>query len=530
MNIFKKAAELEEQNRAFALITITKSIGSTPRSNARMIVLSDGTTFGTVGGGVSEYAAIGRALELIPMRKSEHFEQSLKVSQGHNCGGELEFYIEVINPLPRLILVGGGHVNLEIARLAFSCGFYVEIVETRVEYANSERFPFVRTFYVDETIEKALEKVSIDEKSGIIIATHALDKQALESVIFSKAFYIGMLGSRTKVHNFKRHLKETLNIDADSLTHFFAPIGLDIGARTPTEIAVSVVSELMATSTHTSKKSLRDKSENLVIVRGAGDLATATILRLHKAGYRVLALEIEHPTTIRRTVSFSSAMYTGEMKLENVICKRVQTVEEAKSIMDEQQVAIMNDPKGESISALHPSVVVDAIIAKRNLGTHMSMAPFVIALGPGFEARKDCNVVIETMRGHNLGTIITSGSAIPNTGEPGLIGGESSKRVIHSSYAGVFKGVKRIGDIVKEGEVIALIGEKEVKASLSGVIRGLLSDNLEVPVGFKIGDIDPRGDIENCYSVSDKGRAIAGAVLEAVDSFHNGRRQDDVSR
>lgn len=526
MNIFKKAAELEEQNKAFALITITKSVGSTPRSNARMIVLHDGTTYGTVGGGVSEYAAINRALELISIGKSDHFAQSLKVTEGHNCGGELEFYIEVINPLPRLILVGGGHVNVEIASLAASCGFSIEIVETRIEYATTERFPYVRNFYVDETIEKALEHVSIDEKSAIIIATHALDKQALQSVILSKAFYIGMLGSRTKVYTFKRHLKETLNIDISTLSHFFAPVGLDIGARTPIEIAVSVVSELMATYFRTSKKSLRDRSENLVIVRGAGDLATATILRLHKAGYRVLALEIEQPTTIRRTVSFSSAMNSGEMKLENVVCTLVKTVEEAKNVMDNQQVAIMNDPKGESIKTLHPSVVVDAIIAKKNLGTDIAMAPFVVALGPGFEANKDCHVVIETMRGHNLGTIITKGSAMPNTGEPGVIGGESSKRVIHSSQSGVFKSVKSIGDLVKEGEVIALVGESEVKATISGVIRGLLSDNIEVPVGFKIGDIDPRGDVENCYSVSDKGRAIAGAVLEAVDSFHSGRSND----
>ena len=526
MNIFKKAAELEELNRAFALITITKSVGSTPRSNARMIVLEDGSTFGTVGGGVSEYAAITKALELIPLRKSEYFAQSLKVTQGHNCGGELEFYIEVINPLPRLILVGGGHVNLEIASLAASCGFSIEIVETRVAYANNDRFPSVRTFYIDETIEKALEKVLIDEKSAIIIATHALDKQALQSVILSKAFYIGMLGSRTKVHTFKRHIKDTLDIDIASLSHFFAPIGIDIGARTPVEIAVSVVSELMATYFKTSKKSLRDKSENLIIVRGAGDLATATILRLHKAGYRVLALEIEHPTTIRRTVSFSSAMYSSLMELEHVICKRVETVEEAKTEMDKRHVAIMNDPEGLSITTLHPSVVVDAIIAKKNLGTHISMAPFVIALGPGFEAKKDSHVVIETMRGHNLGTIIEEGSAIPNTGEPGVIGGESSKRVLHSPYSGLFKGLKNIGDLVQEGELIALVGEGEVKASLSGVIRGILSDNLIVPVGFKIGDIDPRGDVDNCYTVSDKGRAIAGAVLEAVDSFHNGRIND----
>ncbi len=526
MNIFKKAAELEELNKAFALITITKSVGSTPRSNARMIVLPDGTTYGTVGGGVSEFEAIKRSVELIKMGKSDHFAQSLKVSEGHNCGGELEFFIEVINPLPRLILVGGGHVNLEIASLATSCQFSVEIVETRIEYANSERFPYVKTFYVENTIEKALEKVLIDEKSAIIIATHALDKQALQSVILSRAFYIGMLGSRTKVHTFRQHLKNTLHIDLSTLQNFFAPIGLDIKARTPIEIAVSVVSELMATYYKTSKKSLRDRSQNLIIVRGAGDIASATILRLHKAGYRVLAIEIEKPTTIRRTVSFSSAIELGDMKLEGVVCIRVNSVEEAKSVMDNQQVAIMVDPHGKSISALHPFVVVDAILAKKNLGTHLSMAPFVVALGPGFEAKRDCHVVVETMRGHNLGTIITTGSALPNTGVPGIIAGESSKRVIHSSHSGVFKSVKKIGDIVKKSEVIAYVGEHKVEATVSGVLKGLLSDGIIVPVGFKIGDIDPRGIVEYCYSVSDKGRAIAGAVLEAVDSFHNGTSYD----
>ena len=523
MNIFKKAAELEEENIPFALITITKSVGSTPRSNARMIVLGDGNTFGTVGGGVSEFAAIGRALELIPLNKSEFFAQSLKITEGHNCGGELEFYIEVVNSLPRLLLIGGGHVNLEVAQLASTCGFYPEVVETRDEYANNERFKCVSRFYVEETIEKALEKVTIDTHTAIIIATHALDRQALELVITSKAWYIGMLGSRTKVYTFKKHLKENLHIDISHYPHFFAPIGLDIGASTPKEIAVSVVGELMATLHHSSKKSLRDRSENLIIVRGAGDLASATILRLHNAGYRVLALEIEAPTTIRRTVSFSTAMNTGEMNIEGVTCKRVASIEEAKSVMDEKCVAIMSDRDGTSIKTLHPAVVVDAIIAKKNLGTHLDMAPLVLALGPGFVAKEDCHAVIETMRGHYLGTIITQGSAIPNTGEPGVIGGESKRRVIHSPHNGIFVGKKSIGDLVKEGEIIATVGGKEVKASLDGVIRGLLADNIEVPIGFKIGDIDPRGDIHSCYTVSDKGRTIAGAVLEAVDAFHAGR-------
>ncbi|NCB02894.1 MAG: EF2563 family selenium-dependent molybdenum hydroxylase system protein, partial [Spirochaetia bacterium] len=305
--------------------------------------------------------------------------------------------------------------------------------------------------------------------------------------------------------------------------HLFAPIGLDIGAKTPSEIAVSVVSELMAIYNKTSKKSLRDKSENLIIVRGAGDLASATILRLHNAGYRVLSLEIEKPTTIRRTVSYSTAMVRGEMSIEGVMCKRVESVEEAKSVMDNSMIAILHDPAGVSIKKLHPAVVVDAIIAKKNLGTTIDMAPLVIALGPGFIAKKDCHIVVETMRGHYLGTIIRQGSAIANTGEPGEIGGESVRRVLHSPYAGLFMSDKHIGDIVTIGEVIATVGEKEITATLSGVIRGLLANNIEIPVGFKIGDIDPRGDVKSCSTVSDKGRAIAGAVLEAVDAFHSGR-------
>ncbi len=523
MNIFKKASELEEENRAFALITITKSVGSTPRSSARMIVLADGTTFGTVGGGVAEYEVVARAVENIPLKRSEFFSKSLQVTEGHNCGGNVEFFIEVVNSSPRLILIGGGHVNLEIAKLAFSCGFYPEVVETREDFANKERFPFLHTFYVDDTIEKALGKCPIDEQCAIVIATHSLDKIALEMVINSPAWYIGMLGSRTKVHTFKTQLKEKMGVDISSLHNFYAPIGLDIHAKTPIEIAISVVGELMSTLHHTSKQSLRDKATNLVIVRGAGDIATGTIVRLHKAGYRVLALEIDKPTTIRRTVAFSQAMYDGEVEIEQVVCRRVESVEESKSVMDEQMVAIMSDKGGESIKKLHPEVVVDAILAKKNLGTTITCAPFTVALGPGFVAQKDCHAVIETMRGHSLGSIITKGSATENTGIPGVIGGYGAQRVIYSPSGGIFESVKHIGDIVKKGEVIARIGSVEILATIDGVIRGMLQSGLTVPSSFKVADIDPRGEVSHCFSISDKARSIGGSVLEAIDSFRQGK-------
>ncbi len=524
MNMFAKAAELEEGNVPFALITITASRGSTPRSQARMIVLADGTCYGTVGGGASEFEAVKRAVELIPLGRSEPFSKSLTVGDGHNCGGEVEMFIEVIGSRPRLILVGGGHVNLEIASLSVRCGFFVEVVETREEFASLERFPQVTRFYTADTIEMALAKVDIDSSTALIIATHALDQEALEQVLGSPAWYIGMLGSRNKIHTFRKRLKEKLDIDIASLTQLYAPLGLDLGAQTPEEIAVSAVAELMKVRNRRSGQSLRDRADNLVVVRGAGDLATGVIVKLFKAGYRVLALEVERPTAIRRTVAFSSALKSGSMVLEGVECVAATSARDAKSIMDTHKVALLVDPEASSIGELHPLCVVDAIIAKKNLGTHLAMAPFVIALGPGFTAGKDCHVVIETNRGHYLGSVIREGKAEPNTGIPGEIGGEGAKRVIHAEYAGIFTAAREIGDLVTSGEVVAHIDEKEVLSPLDGVLRGILDDGIEVPVGFKIGDIDPRGNVEHCFSITDKGRTIAGGVLEAIDGFRAGLR------
>ena len=163
--------------------------------------------------------------------------------------------------------------------------------------------------------------------------------------------------------------------------------------------------------------------------------------------------------------------------------------------------------------------MIDAVIAKKNLGTRIDMAPLTIALGPGFEAGRDVDVVIETKRGHNLGKIITGGYAEANTGVPGIIGGYGKERVIRSSASGVFKGVKTFGDIVEAGDVIAYVGDAPQHTLISGMVRGMLHDGLEVCEGFKIADVDPRGSGVDYTSVSDKARCIAGSVLEVVDSY-----------
>ena len=287
------------------------------------------------------------------------------------------------------------------------------------------------------------------------------------------------------------------------------------------------------------------KKSDLIIVRGAGDLATGTIHRLKMSGFRLLVLETDHPAAIRRQVALSEAVYSGSACVEGVEAIRVENEQQMSNAWKNDKVPVLVDPEGTCIASLQPKVVVDAILAKRNLGTNRKMAPLTIALGPGFTAGEDVDVVIETKRGHNLGRVIRKGSAYPNTGIPGIIGGYGAERVIHAPAAGILKNKSKIGDIVEKGQVIAIIEEAkdveenertqcesketkvtgengkikriEVTATLSGLLRGLIRDNYPVTKGFKIADIDPRKEeLANCFTISDKARCIAGSVLEVI--------------
>ena len=275
------------------------------------------------------------------------------------------------------------------------------------------------------------------------------------------------------------------------------------------------------------------KKKDLIVVRGAGDLATGTIHRLKKAGFRLLVLEAEHPAAIRRQVALSEAVYAGSARVEDVEAVRMDVdlaekknrkellEQEMERIWKKDGVPVLVDPAGLSIAALRPAVVVDAILAKKNLGTTKEMAPLVIALGPGFTAGEDVDVVVETKRGHNLGRVIRSGSAVPNTGIPGIIGGYGKERVMHAQAEGILRNAASIGDIVEARAVIAEIetekGTVPVEASLSGLLRGLIRDGYPVTKGFKIADIDPRKEeLQNCFTISDKARCIAGSVLEVI--------------
>ena len=255
----------------------------------------------------------------------------------------------------------------------------------------------------------------------------------------------------------------------------------------------------------------------LIIVRGGGDLASGVIQKFHRSGFRVVVLEVEKPSFIRRTVCYGEAVYQKEIILEESKAVLAHGIDEIDKILDGGNITVIVDPRGETIKKLKPLAVIDAILAKKNLGTSIHMAPITVGLGPGFTAGEDVDIVVETMRGHDLGRLIFSGEAKKNTGVPGVIKGYGRERVIYSEVDGVIKNIKNIGDLVEKDEIIALINNTEVRSPLTGILRGLIKDRYEVPQGFKIGDVDPRKDEQqNCCTISDKARNIGGAALEAV--------------
>jgi xanthine dehydrogenase accessory factor len=254
----------------------------------------------------------------------------------------------------------------------------------------------------------------------------------------------------------------------------------------------------------------------LIVIRGGGDLATGVAVRLFRAGFSVMILEVDHPTVIRLPVSFARAIYEGKVIVEGIETVLISSWEEVEKIIKSNKVPVLVDPKGSCIKKLSPTVLIDAILAKRNLGTTIGQAPLVIGLGPGFNAGEDVDVVIETKRGHNLGRVIYHGQATPDTGVPGEVGGESKRRLLRAPAEGKIVPLCKIGDLVKAGEVIAKVEGVPLKAEISGVLRGLIYPESWVTKGMKVGDIDPRGIREYCFTVSDKARSLGGAVLEAI--------------
>jgi xanthine dehydrogenase accessory factor len=266
-----------------------------------------------------------------------------------------------------------------------------------------------------------------------------------------------------------------------------------------------------------------DKLSDLkILIRGAGEMATGTAVRLHNSGFpSLLMTEIDRPLAVRRMVSFCEAVHEGSWVVEGVKAVAIGTPGHTAEAWSRGLIPVLVDSQNTSREMLKPDVLIDAILAKKNLGTEIADAPLVIGLGPGFRAGKDVHYVIETNRGHDLGRLISEGEAFPDTGTPGEIAGHTGLRVIRSPGNGVFESDARIGTVVEAGRVVGSVAGREVVAGLAGVLRGLIRPGTRVGTGLKIGDVDPRGKIDFCFTISEKARAIGGAVLEAILTTFN---------
>jgi xanthine dehydrogenase accessory factor len=257
-------------------------------------------------------------------------------------------------------------------------------------------------------------------------------------------------------------------------------------------------------------------TKNIILIKGAGDLATGVAARLHRCGFEVVMTELPNPLMVRWPVSFGEAVYLTQFEVEGILARQANDMCEVHLALDQGIIPVLVDPPADCRTELLPTVLVDAIMAKRNLNTRITDAACVIALGPGFTAGVDCHAVIETNRGHNLGRVIYAGSAEPDTGQPGSIDGKTEERILRSPVQGMVEGLSAIGDRVIEGQTVAKVGGEPVTAQIAGILRGLIHSGICVPAGTKIGDVDPRAEPAHCKQISDKAYAIAGGVLEAV--------------
>jgi xanthine dehydrogenase accessory factor len=263
-------------------------------------------------------------------------------------------------------------------------------------------------------------------------------------------------------------------------------------------------------------------NELIVLVKGGGEMATGVAHRLASCHFRVCMTETSNPQAVRRQVAFSEAIFDSEKEVEGIIAKRVESTDHISEVWREGKIPILIDPEAGVKDFLKPDVLIDATLAKKNLGTKMTDAPLVIGLGPGFHAGEDVHLVVETNRGHDLGRILSNGEAEPNTGIPGAIGGYTEERVIRAPRGGKFNASRKIGDGVRVNEKVGMIENSAVRSRIAGVIRGLLRDGTEVWKGMKLGDVDPRGMKAHCHTISDKARTISGGVLQAILGHYNG--------
>ncbi len=435
------------------------------------------------------------------------------------CGGRMDVFVDRVHARPQLAIAGGGHISQELAPLAVHLGYDVTVVDDREEYADPDLFPddaeVVHGDYGD-----ALGDVSMTAETAVAVATRSgtFDRRAVGAALEGGAGYVGLVASERKAEHVLSGLAEDGYGEAE-LAGVRAPVGLDLGGEGPEDIALAILAELHRDRHGASgRRETAVDLDDLVVVRGGGDLGSGVVYRLHQAGYPVVVTEVARPSVVRRGVAFGTAIYDGEVAVEDATGRRAGDVDEAVTVLADGDVPVLEDPDAAVAAELDAAVLVDAIMAKgkRDTGTRRDDADVVVGLGPGFEAGADVDAVVETDRGHELGRAIYDGTASPYDGEPGQRRGYTHERVLRAPTDGRWETAVEMGDLVDRGEVVGHVDGEAVETEIEGLVRGLVHGGLPVSEGAKLGDVDPRGESVDHEKVSDKALCLGGGVLEAV--------------
>ncbi|MGO8960070.1 MAG: selenium-dependent molybdenum cofactor biosynthesis protein YqeB [Streptosporangiaceae bacterium] len=511
-----------------ALATIVETRQSVPRhAGSKMLVWADGRCAGSVGGGEMEARVVAGARQALTDGHPRFLRyELLDPSRGDPgvCGGEVAVYIEPHAADSTVLVVGCGHVGRAVTELAHWLGLRVVATDDRAEMVTKDLLPDADVL-VPGPVDDAIAAVQAGQTHAVVVTRNMrVDLDVLPRLLAARMRSVGIIGSSRRWQATRRQLLAA-GVAAGDLDRVRAPIGLELNAETPREIAISILAEIVALrrgdkeTTHRSPAHAAPPAcaNTLVVVRGGGDLATGVAWRLARGGFGVIVCELAHPLTVRRSVALSTAITDGSIDIEGMVGVRA-TLSEAVDLAQQGMIPVLVSPK---LPPLPAEVIVDARMAKCALDTTIDDAPLVVALGPGYTAGRDCDAVVETMRGPRLGRVLWSGSAVADTGTPGEVAGRGAERVLRAPAEGAVHWRARIGDVVEAGALLGTVGGRKVRSPFAGVVRGLIADGTVVPAELKVGDVDPRADTD-WGQISDKALSVGGGVLEAVLTWRQG--------
>lgn len=522
MSLYERIDELAARGEPAALLSIVRKDGSAPREVGDKMVVTRDDEYGTIGGGTVEHLAIQDAREVLRDDATSGV-RTYELERGGNtgmvCGGEMDVFIDRVRGQARLYVAGGGHIGVELAHLAERMGYSVTVVDDREEYADEAEFP-AEVDVRHGSYGDVLGDLPMGGETAVAVATRSgtFDQEAVAAALDGGAGYVGLVASDTKAQHVLDSLAEEGYLRR-TLSRVRAPVGLDLGGSGPESVALSILAEVnMDQHAASGERATRLDLENLVVVRGGGDLGSGVVYRLRQAGYPVVITEVPDPTVVRRDVSFGAAVYEETVAVEDVQGRSADDLDHALELLAAGDVPVIEDPDATVAETLDPLAVVDAILAKGRFdtGTRRDDADVVVGIGPGFAAGEDVDAVVESDRGHQLGRVFYQGSASPYDGEPGERDGYTTERVVRAPSDGTWTSAVDIGDLVTAGDVVGHVGEAPVESAIDGLVRGVIHDGLDVEAGTKLGDVDPRGDAVDPSKISDKALCIGGGVLEAV--------------